>query len=84
MPGLRWADRAGDLRAGSAVQGLGMVRHRLRQEVLDRFGFLFFERGLGLQEGRSDKIGRLLEIGEFERKLKEIRRFLEKEREEVT
>jgi hypothetical protein len=51
-----------------------MVRHRLRQEVLDRLGFIFLERRLGLQEGcqierRLRKIRKLFKVGEFKRKL---------------
>src|SRR5450755_2203189 len=97
MPQVRWPDRAGDLRPGGPVQGLRMVRHRLRQEVLDRFCFLFFQWRLGLQKGCSGEIGRLLKVREFfkvgefegrlegklERTLEEIRRFLKEEREEV-
>ena len=73
-----------------------MVRHRLREEVLDRLGFIFLERRLGLQEGCQIergllKIRKLFKVGEFERKLKrefegkfeEVGRLLEKEREEV-
>jgi len=52
-----------------------MVRHRLREEVLDRLGFIFLERRLGLQEGCQIergllKIRKLFQVGEFERKLK--------------
>ena len=73
-----------------------MVRHRLRKEILDRFGFIFLERRLGLQEGCQIergllKIRKLFKVGEFERKLKrefegkfeEVGRLLEKERDEV-
>ena len=50
-----------------------MVRHRLPEEVLDRLGFIFLERRLGLQEGcqierRLLKIRKLFKVGEFERK----------------
>ncbi len=45
MPEVRRTDRAGYLGAGSAVQGFGMVRHRLRQEVFGAFFlFQFFQR----------------------------------------
>jgi hypothetical protein len=72
-----------------------MVRHRLREEVLDRLGFILLERRLGLQGCQIErgllKIRKLFKVGEFERKLKrefegkfeEVGRLLEKEREEV-
>ena len=34
MPGVRRQNRAGDFRAGGAIQRLGLVRDRLREEIL--------------------------------------------------
>src|SRR6185369_13374056 len=92
MPQVRRPDRAGDLRAGRPVQGIGMVRHRLRQEVLHRLGFTFFERRFGFEEGcqierRLLQIRKFFKVGEFkrelerefERGLEEIRRLLKEE-----
>src|SRR5579863_187413 len=65
VPRLRGTSRANDLRSGSAVQRLGLVRDRLRQEAL--FPGILRQRRLSLegfflerQEGRQIQVGWLL------------------------
>src|SRR5438309_4647817 len=73
MSGLRRSGRADDLRPGGAVQRLGMVCDRLREEV---FFAIFFRRfRQRLQEGRSVQVRKFLERGIFQGGLVERSRF---------
>src|SRR5438128_10823638 len=62
MPRLRRSGRASDLRTGGAVQRLGLVRYRLRQEACRDFGggvvrLIGEWRFISEEKGRQAKVG---------------------------